>query len=120
MNVHLNNHLSQLIEPIADAARDSVKVISTEDSLRRIDDYNRLSSQLNTKVTNQYDPNDNTKVTDQYDPNDNTRATNPNPNKSRSKCTCSSPQVKTNTRQKPKKVTIESWLKRDTPTPPPP
>ena len=40
MNVHLNNTLSEIVEPIARLAADSAEVISTEDSSRIIDDTN--------------------------------------------------------------------------------
>ena len=51
-NVHLNNMLSEMIEPIATLAKDSAKVISSEDSLRIIDNFNnnvtKESKQMDT------------------------------------------------------------------------
>ena len=46
MNVHLNNLLADLIEPTASSAEDSPEVISTEDSLKIIDDFNSRQLKL--------------------------------------------------------------------------
>ena len=43
LNVHLNNLLAEILEPIASAAEDSPEVISTEHRLHIIDSFNDTS-----------------------------------------------------------------------------
>ena len=52
MTVHLNNTLSDLIEPIVALAEDSAEVISTEDSLRKIDDANERLKNTHSEMKN--------------------------------------------------------------------
>ena len=42
MGVHLNNILSELVEPLADNIEDKIEVISGEEMLNRIDRLNKL------------------------------------------------------------------------------
>ena len=119
MNVHLNNHLSDLIEPIANLARESCKAISTEESLRILDDTNktllnnpstREQSDPTTRDTNKTPPN-NPSTREERGPT--TREHNETTKPSRCTCKPDKPTDEPTQVKCRKIVSIKSWLRKN-------